>query len=158
MALQDGDPTWTLRQLSAGDADLLGVADSVGVVFQYLDGSGKWTDRGAINTADAPWRFAVRGFRKAGRIVFFGSYNARQAWALVANGRSDAVASLLSARHSRLGSLEGTFVKDGGTSIDLSVGDTLVLTYRMEHADASAAPDWFLLVGPPGSETSTPTF
>jgi putative Ig domain-containing protein/flagellar hook capping protein FlgD/fibronectin type III domain protein/WD40 repeat protein len=158
MDLVRGAPVWSLRQLDAEEAVAMGANDSVSALFQARDGGGEWFTRSRIIAAEAPWRFGVRAFRQPGRIIFFGPYGARQAWNSVEFDRPDALASLVTAKHSRLGALEGTFDASGRATFDVSSGDTLVLAYEAVAVEAPAGPDWFLIVGPPGSEVSTSAF
>ncbi len=156
MGFDAGAPVWSIRQLHSDEIVALGAGDSTSVLLQARDEQGAWFTRARIAPKDAAWRFGVRGLRRPGRIVFIGSYGVRQAWNSVElDGRSGA-ARLISAQHSRLGDVKGGFDATGTARLEVNTADTLSLRYELLAQDSETAQDWFLLVGPPGSEVSTP--
>lgn len=156
MGLNSGAPVWSIRQLGPVDVTALGVIDSIGVLLQSRDEIGTWYTRAQVTQADAAWRYAICALRRPGRIVFRGSYGLRQAWGTVRlDGRSTAYLQI--AQHSRLGDLTSTFDSTGGAWLVVNPTDTLKLTYDVRLDTSDTAQDWFMLVGPPGSQVSTPT-
>lgn len=156
MGLEGGAPVWSIRQLQEDEILAHATGDSISVLLQAKDALGAWYDQARIMSRDATSRFAVRGLRRPGRIVFIGSYGLRQAWDSVElDGRSGA-ARLLTAQHSRLGDVKSGFEAEGVASLEVAAADTLALTYELLGQDSETAQDWFLLVGPPGSEVATP--
>jgi len=156
MGLDRGAPAWTIRHLDADETLALGAGDTLSVLLQARDGTGAWTDRARISPRDASRRFAVRALRRPGRIVFVGSYGVRQAWNSVELDGRGGAARLVSAQHSRLGDVSGGFDAGGTASLEVNTTDSLNLTYELLSEDSETAQDWYLLVGPPGSEVSTP--
>ncbi len=156
MGLDRGAPIWSMRQLSTDEITALATGDTTGVLIQARGESGAWIDRLRISSRDAGWRFAVRALRQPGRIVFIGAYGVRQAWNSVELDGRGGAARLVSAQHSRLGDVKGGFDARGTASLDVAAADSLSMTYELLAQDSETAQDWYLLVGPPGSEVSTP--
>lgn len=65
-------------------------------------------------------------------------------------------ARLISAAHSRLGEVKDRFDARGTATLEVNPTDSLSLSYEQLDEDSATARDWFLLVGPPGSELGTP--
>jgi len=151
-----GGPIWSVRELGAEEVAALGLGDSVGVLLQGRDPAGGWITRGRLLSEAASWRFAVRALRRPGRIVFNGRYGVRQAWSAVELDGGRGMASLVTAQSTSLGDVEGRFDSTGTATLGLGATDTLTLGYELLEQGANGAQDWFLLVGPPGSEVSTP--
>ena len=88
--------------------------------------------------------------------MFVGPYGLRQAWNTVELDGRGGAARLLTAQHSRLGDVKGSFDARGTASLDVAAAESLSMVYEVVAEDSESAQDWYLLVGPPGSEVSTP--
>lgn len=156
MGLSNGAPTWSTRLLAADETLALRAGDTTSVLIQSRDDSGAWYNRLRIRPDRTAWRYAVRHLGKPGRIIFLGDYAVRQAWNSVESEGSSGTARLVTAEHSRFGDVKGGFDARGVATMDMAPMDSLSLGYELVATDSETAQDWFLLVGPEGSEVATP--
>lgn len=149
-------PNWSIRQLNGDEAEALGAGDSTSVLLQARDSAGAWCTQARIASRDASWRYAVPGLNKPGRIVFIGPFGLRQAWDTVRLDAGGGLARLLSAENSRVGDMTSGFDSTGTANVQAATTDTVTMSYERLADDSRIAQDWFLLIGPAGSEVNAP--
>lgn len=156
MTLERGDRAWSVRELRSDELPALALGETTAVLLQARTDDGAWFDRARMRPEDAASRFAVRALDPPGRIVFIGSYGLRQAWNMVELDAPGGVARLASAQHSRFGDIKGGFDSRGSANLEMAAAESLTMIYEVVAEDSGSAQDWYFLVGPPGSEVSTP--